>query len=80
MLQDNNFRWFSRMSTEAGNQETVKQATPVYEPTTALHEMLMMLKFLAFPCGLLRGTLSNMQIESVVSAEISNLPQCKWFS
>lgn len=34
-------------------------------------------KFVVFPCGLLRGALSAMGIESVVNAEISaTMPQC----
>ncbi|XP_028817924.1 trafficking protein particle complex subunit 6B, like [Denticeps clupeoides] len=35
-------------------------------------------KFLAFSCGLLRGALSNLGLESVVTAEVSLMPACKF--
>ncbi|XP_015114187.1 trafficking protein particle complex subunit 6b [Diachasma alloeum] len=35
-------------------------------------------KLLAFTCGLLRGSLANLGIVSVVKAEISSLPSCKF--
>ncbi|CAG8507810.1 10573_t:CDS:2 [Cetraspora pellucida] len=60
VLQDNNFRWFLRMSTEAGGAEAAKKAVP----------------YLWFPCGLIRGALANLGVVSVVIAETSLLPQC----
>nr|KAF6267253.1 trafficking protein particle complex 6A [Pipistrellus kuhlii] len=35
-------------------------------------------KFLAFTCGLLRGTLSTLGIKSLVSASVAALPACKF--
>lgn len=35
-------------------------------------------QFLAFPCGLLRGALSTLGIESLVSASVATLPACEW--
>ncbi|XP_066591817.1 trafficking protein particle complex subunit 6b [Prorops nasuta] len=35
-------------------------------------------RLLAFTCGLLRGSLSNLGIVSTVNAEVSNLPSCKF--
>ncbi|XP_012693876.1 trafficking protein particle complex subunit 6B, like isoform X2 [Clupea harengus] len=35
-------------------------------------------KYLAFSCGLLRGALSNLGLESVVTAEVSLMPACKF--
>ncbi|XP_078097992.1 trafficking protein particle complex subunit 6b-like isoform X2 [Mustelus asterias] len=35
-------------------------------------------KFLAFTCGLLRGALSNLDINSMVTAEVSVMPACKF--
>uniref|UniRef100_F6R0S8 Trafficking protein particle complex subunit 6A n=1 Tax=Monodelphis domestica TaxID=13616 RepID=F6R0S8_MONDO len=35
-------------------------------------------KFLAFTCGLLRGTLSALGIESSVTASVASLPACKF--
>ncbi|RHZ49570.1 hypothetical protein Glove_519g92 [Diversispora epigaea] len=60
VLQDNNFRWFVRMSTEAGGADAAKRAVP----------------YLWFPCGLIRGALANLGVISVVVAETNSLPQC----
>ncbi|CAG8555329.1 2893_t:CDS:2 [Paraglomus brasilianum] len=60
VLQDNNFRWFIRMSTEGGTGDAARKAAP----------------YLWFPCGLIRGALANLGVVSVVIAETSNLPQC----
>ncbi|XP_013408541.1 trafficking protein particle complex subunit 6B [Lingula anatina] len=35
-------------------------------------------QFLAFPCGLIRGALSNLGIASNVTAEVSAMPACKF--
>ncbi|XP_065322653.1 trafficking protein particle complex subunit 6b-like isoform X1 [Gordionus sp. m RMFG-2023] len=35
-------------------------------------------KFLSLPCGLLRGALSQLGINCIVTAEIENLPICKF--
>ncbi|XP_024860280.1 trafficking protein particle complex subunit 6b isoform X2 [Kryptolebias marmoratus] len=35
-------------------------------------------KYLAFTCGLVRGALSNLGLRSVVTAEISDMPACKF--
>lgn len=40
--------------------------------TTGMH--------LYFPCGIIRGALSNLGIPCAVSADISNLPACKFSS
>ncbi|KAG0186878.1 Trafficking protein particle complex subunit 6B [Apophysomyces sp. BC1034] len=60
VLQDNNFRWFIRMSTDVGGADSAKKATP----------------YIWFPCGIIRGALANLGVHSVVIAETSNLPQC----
>ncbi|CAG8433008.1 6310_t:CDS:2 [Ambispora gerdemannii] len=60
VLQDNNFRWFLRMSTEGGGNDAARKATP----------------YLWFPCGLIRGALANLGVVSVVIAESASLPQC----
>ncbi|KAF9945934.1 Trafficking protein particle complex subunit 33 [Mortierella alpina] len=60
VLQDNNFRWFARMAHDQSSAESVKKVTP----------------YLWFPCGILRGILSNLGIASVVVAETSALPGC----
>ncbi|XP_004086402.1 trafficking protein particle complex subunit 6B [Oryzias latipes] len=35
-------------------------------------------KYLAFTCGLVRGALSNMGVKSIVTAEVSVMPACKF--
>ena len=35
-------------------------------------------QFLAFTCGLLRGTLSTLGIKSLVTASVAALPACKF--
>jgi len=60
VLQDNSFRWFFRMSTEAGGPDAAKRA----------------ISYLWFPCGLIRGALANLGVVSIVIAETSTLPQC----
>ncbi|MED6266593.1 Trafficking protein particle complex subunit 6B [Characodon lateralis] len=35
-------------------------------------------KYLAFSCGVVRGALSNLGLESVVTAEVSIMPSCKF--
>ncbi|XP_043930158.1 trafficking protein particle complex subunit 6B isoform X1 [Protopterus annectens] len=35
-------------------------------------------KYLAFTCGLVRGALSNVGIKSIVTAEVSTMPACKF--
>lgn len=35
-------------------------------------------KYLAFTCGLIRGGLSNLGIRSIVTAEVSVMPACKF--
>ncbi|KAH9523061.1 Trafficking protein particle complex subunit 6B [Bulinus truncatus] len=35
-------------------------------------------KYLAFPCGMIRGALSNLGINCIVTAEVSAMPACKF--
>ncbi|XP_062574620.1 trafficking protein particle complex subunit 6b-like [Saccostrea cucullata] len=35
-------------------------------------------KFLAMPCGMIRGALSNLGVNCVVTAEVSAMPACKF--
>ncbi|CAO2586780.1 Trafficking protein particle complex subunit 6B [Lemmus lemmus] len=35
-------------------------------------------QYLAFTCGLIRGGLSNLGIKSIVTAEVSSMPACKF--
>ncbi|XP_034025281.1 trafficking protein particle complex 6b-like [Thalassophryne amazonica] len=35
-------------------------------------------KYLAYSCGVVRGALSNLGLDSVVTAEVSTMPSCKF--
>ncbi|XP_078000733.1 trafficking protein particle complex subunit 6b-like [Glandiceps talaboti] len=35
-------------------------------------------KYLALPCGLIRGALANLGINSIVTAEVTTMPACKF--
>lgn len=35
-------------------------------------------KYLAFPCGVVRGALANLGVQCVVTAEVTALPACKF--
>ncbi|KAL6576385.1 hypothetical protein OROHE_000166 [Orobanche hederae] len=75
VLQDNRFRWLAHMSvdpsvvTSGSIQDPSAMAENEAAQATGLH--------LYFPCGIIRGALSNLGIPCAVSADISNLPA--WF-
>ncbi|KAJ1960058.1 hypothetical protein H4R35_007581, partial [Dimargaris xerosporica] len=60
ILQDNKFRWLLRMSGSEGVANATQQAAP----------------YLWFPCGVIRGILANLGVDSTVSVKETNLPQC----
>lgn len=35
-------------------------------------------KYVVFSCGILRGSLANLGIQAIVTAEISTMPSCKF--
>ncbi|KAI4369419.1 hypothetical protein MLD38_017859 [Melastoma candidum] len=72
VLQDNRFRWLSRMSTD---QTTETVDSPQDGENKAARAMTM---HLYFPCGIIRGALSNLGIPCAVSADVSNLPACSF--
>ena len=62
------------MSTEAGGQALVR-AQPVRTPVDVRMTMsLSSIQFLWFPCGIVRGALAAMGINTTVQAEINELP------
>lgn len=75
VLQDNRFRWLVHMSIDpsvqaSGNiQDPSAMAENKSAQATGMH--------LYFPCGIIRGALSNLGIACAVSADISNLPACE---
>ena len=70
VLQDNKFRWLSRMSGDP----SVENGTQ--DPESKAAQAMSM--YLYFPCGIIRGALSNLGIPCAVSADISSLPACEY--
>ncbi|RVX18876.1 Trafficking protein particle complex subunit 6B [Vitis vinifera] len=74
VLQDNKFRWLSRMSVDPSPENTGSAQDPSTDENKAAQATSM---HLYFPCGIIRGALSNLGIPCAVSADISNLPACE---
>lgn len=79
VLQDNKFRWLARMSVDpsSDNGNSVEDSSAPTAENKAAQAMSM---HLYFPCGIIRGALSNLGIPCAVSADISNLPACVYLS
>lgn len=60
VLQDNAFRPLTHLSTTRGSQETARESK----------------LFLAYPVGIVRGALAQLDVPSVVIAETNQTPQC----
>lgn len=71
VLQDNHFRWSSRMSIESSPEMMVSSQNSEDKASQAMSMHLY------FPCGIIRGALLNLGIPCAVSADISHLPACK---
>ncbi|XP_058216545.1 uncharacterized protein LOC131327415 isoform X1 [Rhododendron vialii] len=72
VLQDNKFRWLSRISIapSSANSGSIQDPSAMAESKEAQATGM----YLYFPCGIIRGALSNLGIPCAVSADISNLP------
>ncbi|KAL8242498.1 hypothetical protein R6Q59_012800 [Mikania micrantha] len=76
VLQDNKFRWLSRMSGDSSveissaAQDSSTMSDNKFAQATSMH--------LYFPCGIIRGALSTLGIPCAVSADISNHPACSF--
>ncbi|KAK4850148.1 hypothetical protein QYF36_004259 [Acer negundo] len=75
VLQDNRFRWLSRISIDPSLENGEAQDPLVVAESKAAQATSM---HLYFPCGIIRGALSNLGIPCAVSADISNLPACSF--
>ncbi|KAK8541908.1 hypothetical protein V6N13_137511 [Hibiscus sabdariffa] len=73
VLQDNRFRWLTNMSIEQPPENGTSEELSIVADNKALQSM-----HLYFPCGIIRGALSNLGIPCAVSADISNLPACSF--
>ncbi|XP_010546647.1 PREDICTED: trafficking protein particle complex subunit 6B-like isoform X2 [Tarenaya hassleriana] len=75
VLQDNRFRWLSRVSLDPSSSEKETEDLSSSGESKAAQAVSM---YLYFPCGIIRGALSNLGIPCAVSADISNLPACSF--
>lgn len=75
MLQDNRFRWLAHISVDPSSDTTgvTQDASEPVENKAAQAASM----HLYFPCGIIRGALTNLGIPCAVSADISNLPACE---
>jgi hypothetical protein len=75
VLQDNCFRWLTRVSLDpsAESMDSVDSEAPMGDTAAQTTSML-----LYFPCGIIRGALTNLGITCSVSADMSNLPACSF--
>lgn len=90
VLQDNRFALLTQLSCGKQYMEDAPKVrvrllfTFLPSPAGIVNVMMwrdlvysVVLQYLAFSCGLLRGALSNLGLESVVTAEVSLMPACK---
>ncbi|XP_055629563.1 trafficking protein particle complex subunit 6b isoform X1 [Toxorhynchites rutilus septentrionalis] len=65
VLQDNAFRFLTKLSSTSQYLEHAPK-------------MICFPQFVAFTCGLVRGSLANLGINSTVTAEVQQMPFCKF--
>ncbi|KAB1994760.1 hypothetical protein ES319_D13G119600v1 [Gossypium barbadense] len=73
VLQDNCFCWLTRMSIDQSPENGTSEELSIMADNKVMQSM-----HLYFPCGIIRGALSNLGIPCAVSADISNLPACSF--
>uniref|UniRef100_A0A0E0EA97 Trafficking protein particle complex subunit 6B n=2 Tax=Oryza meridionalis TaxID=40149 RepID=A0A0E0EA97_9ORYZ len=76
VLQDNRFRWLTRVSVDPSVESmdaTESDSTTLGDSAAQTTSML-----LYFPCGIIRGALTNLGISCSVTADMSNLPACSF--
>jgi hypothetical protein len=50
----------------------------LHDANMVLKKLFIFLQYLSLPCGLIRGALANLGIPSIVGAEITTMPMCKY--
>ncbi|XP_037440690.1 trafficking protein particle complex subunit 6b-like [Triticum dicoccoides] len=76
VLQDNHFRWLTRVSLDPAVESTDATENDSGSLGDSAAQTTSMLLY--FPCGLIRGALTNLGIPCAVSADMSNLPACSF--
>ncbi|CAK9207831.1 unnamed protein product [Sphagnum troendelagicum] len=77
VLQDNKFRWLTRISVDSAPPGEAAQMD-VNAAANASRASQAAGQYLYFPCGLIRGALTNLGVACAVSAEVSTLPACSF--
>ncbi|KAJ7551105.1 hypothetical protein O6H91_07G134100 [Diphasiastrum complanatum] len=72
VLQDNRFRWLTRLSIDSPANPSDSS------PTSSAKVAQAAGPYLYYPCGLIRGALTNLGVPCAVSAEVSTLPACSF--
>ncbi|KAM1353889.1 uncharacterized protein LOC126620058 [Malus sylvestris] len=75
VLQDNWFRWVSRMSLDPSENGDLSKENAEAAENKAAEEPNM---HLHFSCGVIKGALHNLGIACAVSADTSHLPACSF--
>lgn len=77
VLQDNQFRWLLHTSVDPSPDASglTQDASGSLGENKSAQAASM---YLYFPCGIIRGALTNLGIPCAVSADISNLPACSF--
>ncbi|KAK1292875.1 hypothetical protein QJS10_CPB17g00377 [Acorus calamus] len=78
VLQDNCFRWLTRVSNDAASANNDPSESDPSSQTSENKAAQAISMYLYFPCGIIRGALTNLGIPCAVSADISNLPACSF--
>jgi hypothetical protein len=76
VLQDNHFRWLTRVSLDPPVESTDTTENDSASLGDSAAQTTSMLLY--FPCGLIRGALTNLGIPCAVSADMSSLPACEF--
>eukprot|EP00475_Leptophrys_vorax_P031171 TRINITY_DN4714_c0_g1_i1.p1 TRINITY_DN4714_c0_g1~~TRINITY_DN4714_c0_g1_i1.p1 ORF type:complete len:193 (+),score=3.14 TRINITY_DN4714_c0_g1_i1:136-714(+) len=89
VLQDNKFRWLTRISADAPSAEAMSSPSSVggqrspadrglHGGSASLKASTVAGQFLYLPCGLIKGALTNLGVPCTVSAEVTTLPGCSF--
>eukprot|EP00271_Cylindrocystis_brebissonii_P015803 TRINITY_DN38832_c0_g1_i1.p1 TRINITY_DN38832_c0_g1~~TRINITY_DN38832_c0_g1_i1.p1 ORF type:complete len:190 (+),score=30.43 TRINITY_DN38832_c0_g1_i1:209-778(+) len=87
VLQDQKFRWLTRLSANGPMTAGEKAMTAAPPPTPSTpasgqgasgKTLAAAGQYLHFPCGLIRGALTALGVSCAVSAEVSALPVCSF--
>jgi len=76
VLQDNRFRWLTRISVDTVPLTGIQNETTI--AANAARASQAAGQYLYFPCGLIRGALTNLGVACAVSAEVATLPACSF--